>query len=290
MPVDLTCLSIGQGYDRPTLARLWGLGGSEAISRGVFTPAGRNLIILFVTREKQQCLTQYVDFLEEDILVWDGEQGHRSDRRIQRASEAGDEIHLFYRERHHAPFTYHGRIVVTQFLLHADRPSEFAFKVVALEPRQELRWEAAEEEADYVVASEAALAGMDRQIVANSRGIAQRIFRSNMLRRWQGCCAVTCVHEPQVLRACHVKPWVAATPVERLDVDNGLLLVPNLDALFEVGLIGFRDDGSLLFSNRFGRDDRRRMHITADLHLREVGDGMRPYLEFHRERWGMRRS
>lgn len=46
-------LEIGKGYDRKVLAELWGLGGHEAISRGVFTPKGEGQIFLFVTRERE---------------------------------------------------------------------------------------------------------------------------------------------------------------------------------------------------------------------------------------------
>jgi hypothetical protein len=65
-------LEIGKRYDRQVLARLWGLAGFEAISRGVYTPAGQKLIILFVTREKQDCLTQYRDFLQEERVLRSG--------------------------------------------------------------------------------------------------------------------------------------------------------------------------------------------------------------------------
>ena len=64
-------LSVGASYDRPTLARLWGHAGHQAFSRGVFTPVNTNLIFLFVTREKQSCLTQYQDFLDGDLLFWE---------------------------------------------------------------------------------------------------------------------------------------------------------------------------------------------------------------------------
>lgn len=62
-------IQIGHTYERPNLARMWGLAGHQAISRGVFTPKGDNAIVLFVTHEKQQCLTQYEDFIQDDLLL-----------------------------------------------------------------------------------------------------------------------------------------------------------------------------------------------------------------------------
>lgn len=45
------------------------------------------------------------------------------------ASEARDEIHLFYRERHHTDFVYRGQLEVVGQERHTDRPSRFVFRV-----------------------------------------------------------------------------------------------------------------------------------------------------------------
>ena len=43
---------------------------------------------------------------------------------------------------------------------------------------------------------------------------------------------------PELLRASHIKPWAdCGTDAERLDVFNGLLLAPHLDAAFDAGFI-----------------------------------------------------
>jgi predicted restriction endonuclease len=89
--------------------------------------------------------------------------------------------------------------------------------------------------------------------------------------------------EPRVLVAAHIKPWSKAAPQEKVDHYNGLLLVPNLDALFDEGLISFRDNGAVILSNQWSPDDQRRMHITQDTHLRHVHPESRPYLEYHRD-------
>ena len=124
---------------------------------------------------------------------------------------------------------------------------------------------------------------IDRAVTTKSRGIAQRLFRGNLLRLWQGSCAVTSVQEPRVLRSSHIKPWANSNVQEKVDHFNGLLLVPNLDALFNEGLISFKDDGRMLISPDWRADDQRRMHVTPDQHLRAVHSESRPYLEFHRD-------
>lgn len=279
-------LAIGKSYDRPGLARLWGLAGHQAFSRGVYTPAGQKVIFLFVTREKQDCLTQYRDFLQDDILFWEGERGHGSDERIIQASESGEQIQLFYRERHHSFFVYHGRVILLHCSQHVDRPSEFMFDVVALARRlpsfESMR--VAEEPADqYVVASQTAMNNIDREVLTKNRGVAQRVFRGNLLRLWKGECAVTGVREERVLRSSHIKPWARSSPQEKVDHFNGLLLIPNLDALFNEGLISFRNDGRILISAGWKDEDKRRMHVTTDLRLRQIHPESRPYLEYHRD-------
>src|SRR3546814_3413344 len=48
------------------------------------------------------------------------------------------------------------------------------------------------------------------------------------------------------LRASHIKPWSkCASGDERVDGNNGLLLSPTADHLFDRGWITFEDDGAL---------------------------------------------
>ena len=122
-------LELGKAYDRPYLAKYWGYKGYEAISRGVVTPAGTPFIILFITKEKQAFLTQYEDVFANDILEIEGEKSHLSDQRIVESLSNEDEAHLFYREKHHMPFTYEGRVFLVDYILQQGRPSNFRFAV-----------------------------------------------------------------------------------------------------------------------------------------------------------------
>lgn len=73
-----------------------------------------------------------------------------------------------------------------------------------------------------------------------------------------GACAVTGLAVPELLMASHAKPWEIASNAERLDGDNGLPLIPNLDKLIDKGFISFADDGTVMIStsvrNRSHRD------------------------------------
>ena len=68
MDVSFEQLKVGEKYSRPVLTELWGYKGTAAISRGVVTPAGSNIIILFVTKEKQESFPQYNDYIDGNIV------------------------------------------------------------------------------------------------------------------------------------------------------------------------------------------------------------------------------
>ena len=81
------------------------------------------------------------------------------------------------------------------------------------------------------------------QVVRARRG--QGVFRSNVLLR-EEYCRVTKVSEPRHLVASHIKPWRVGSDAERLDGNNGLLLSPHIDHLFDDGYITFTASQRLL--------------------------------------------
>lgn len=114
--------------------------------------------------------------------------------------------------------------------------------------------------------------------------IGQDVFREALMDLWQGRCAVTGIpFPPQLLRASHAKPWAKATDAERLDPFNGLLLATHLDAMFDSGLIGFGDDGHVLWSSQLDPVVRSHFDINEDSRLRSMAPGHVPYLTWHRE-------
>jgi putative restriction endonuclease len=275
MGVDFSTLRIGREYDRPGLAELWGYEGFQAISRGVVTPSGTNYIIFFVTKEKQSALTQYADYLDGQTLHWEGEDKHGSDGRIIRAKEQGDEIHLFYREIHHSPFTYHGQIRLVSSKLRLDAPSSFVFTLNQSDPQTTLL-----DDLNACRASYETLPETQRTAVTQSR-IGQGLFRERVIQLWQTC-AVTGLADPLFLRASHIKPWRDSTNAERLDPRNGLLLHPTLDLLFDKGSISFADSGRIMIASGIDPKTLSLLGVRADMALRKMPDGIRSYLSLHR--------
>lgn len=115
--------------------------------------------------------------------------------------------------------------------------------------------------------------------------LGQGIFRDGLLEYWEGCCAVTGLAVPELLRASHIKPWAdCASDAERLDVFNGLLLAPHLDAAFDCGLITVADDGTVVVSDGLGEAARRILGLASPQFVMTLAPGHGTYLPWHRER------
>lgn len=114
--------------------------------------------------------------------------------------------------------------------------------------------------------------------------VGQELFREALIDYWQGSCAVSGLSIVPLLRASHIKPWSeCGSDEERLDVFNGLLLSPQLDALFDDGRISFEDSGTLMISPSLDAGSRRILGIHPDAHLSWVAHGHRSYLAYHRQ-------
>lgn len=98
-------------------------------------------------------------------------------------------------------------------------------------------------------------------------------------------CRVTGVDRQEHLRASHCKPWRDSSNVERLDGDNGLLLTPSIDHLFDRGFISFEASGRLLVSPVAHRASLRRMgvQVESELNVGSFSSRQGPFLEFHRD-------
>ena len=133
---------------------------------------------------------------------------------------------------------------------------------------------------------EAAVAGLgDTEADRMTRvRIGQNHFRTALMRYWDGCCPLTGVAEPALLRASHIVPWaICSSDAERLDVHNGLLLSAHWDAAFDAGLVSFADDGTALFSSTLAAPERQLLRYITPLSLTE---DHRSRMAWHRDYFG----
>ena len=79
--------------------------------------------------------------------------------------------------------------------------------------------------------------------------------------------------------------WRDSDNAERLDGENGLLLTPSIDHLFDRGCISFENNGELLVSPVAHEVSLRKMRVPVGqrVNVGQFSQGQRRYLEFHRE-------
>jgi putative restriction endonuclease len=124
-------LKLNEVYTRSELKEKFRI-KDATINNGIFRPGGHNSIWLFVTKEKTNDRTQYLNELKTNDLFMDGQTAGRSDKSLIEHDRSGLEIILFYRESKNehpgAGFRYEGRF---KYVTHQGvRPAHFHFRRV----------------------------------------------------------------------------------------------------------------------------------------------------------------
>jgi putative restriction endonuclease len=140
-----------------------------------------------------------------------------------------------------------------------------------------------EHRVEVAIAADSTIRETERTALVQARR-GQGLFRDNV-RSIERACRISKVERMEHLVASHVQPWRDSSNDQRLDGENGLLLTPTVDHLFDKGFISFEDSGQLIVSpvadpkslKRMGVDSVGRVNVGA------FSQGQRRYLEFHRE-------
>ena len=130
------------------------------------------------------------------------------------------------------------------------------------------------------VECDTSLSPTTRKAIIDAR-VGQGQFRSNVEKYWRKRCAVTGCITLKLLRASHIRPWRNSDNAQRLDAFNGLLLSPNLDALFDSGFITFNKSGSLVKSPALPSRDAAALLPAKGVKI-SLEDRHQIYLEYHR--------
>ncbi len=141
-----------------------------------------------------------------------------------------------------------------------------------------------EDEIETYISDAEELAATERESLVKARR-GQGKFRELLLQR-ESLCRITGVDRPEHLIASHIKPWRSATNSERLDPDNGFMLTPSVDHLFDKGFISFDNDGEVLLADVADRETMKKMGIISCGFSKNIGvlaSGQKKYLDWHRE-------
>jgi len=118
----------------------------------------------------------------------------------------------------------------------------------------------------------------DKAMLVKTR-LGQGRFRSDLINYWHGC-ALTGYRNTDFLIASHIRPWSVSNDKERLDPNNGILLLANIDKAFDGGYITFNDKGKVLISDSL--DDHKVLGIGVNMAI-SLNNEHQNYLAYHRE-------
>jgi hypothetical protein len=124
------------------------------------------------------------------------------------------------------------------------------------------------------------LEGYDREVVAKAR-VNQGAFRDRLYHKYKKCC-ICGVTDINFLVASHIKPWAASDSEEKVNVNNGLLLCPNHDKLFDGGYITFDDEGQIIISDSVSDTNRIFLNLRPSMKI-DMTEEQKKFMKYHRE-------
>ncbi len=138
-------------------------------------------------------------------------------------------------------------------------------------------------EAKAIISGFDSMKETERTALIKSR-VGQGLFRKQLLEKYNNSCIITGINETKLLIASHIKPWAVSTNEERLSSENGLLLSPTFDKLFDCGLISFADTGKIIISSQLSKDVVGKLHISEDdVFPLKASSELKQNLEYHRD-------
>jgi hypothetical protein len=300
-----SALLLGESYSKKTLSDLLNEPSLAPVREGIYTCKNNKSIMLFVDLVKngKEERFHFNDYFQEDYFHWDSQP--RQDINtptIKKLISGLLEVNLFVRidqkvKSNTQPFKYCGRLEYTDYYQNTSKPVHIVFSSIDYDENNgQLKdiylWQPetigkSTTNNNYGVKPGSKQKNFkkpnytERKGLINSR-VGQGYYRQEILNKWDNRCAVTGLGIKEVLIASHIVPWKSADDQERLDFNNGILLSPNLDALFDKHLISFDDNGKILIHSRLDVQHQECLGIKKEMKLRSVNTEMRKYLEIHR--------
>ena len=149
--------------------------------------------------------------------------------------------------------------------------------ILAYPPDDDLAADAVEK----AIREDGAIPVTEREQLVKAR-VGQGLYRSRVELLEAGC-RLTGVTDRRFLRASHIKPWSKSDSREKLDGNNGLLLAPHIDHLFDKGFISFEDDGRLRRSEALPHSVQDAWGMTPEAKTKPFSESQTFYLAYHRE-------
>lgn len=266
------------------------LGGQQ--QGGISTPRDQPVVIIFTGEAGKS--HGYDDFWDDDGIFHYFGEGQSGDmqmsggnRAIDRHQDEGKRLLLFKSMGHGKPYRYDGEFIKVSAYSRPDTPATRGPNRTAIVFRlQPLNQSAFLPAAKISQPSKVELElGSTAVLKLTEVRTKQELFKRRLIGIEKQC-RLTRVMDLRFLRASHIKPWSACqSGNERTDGNNGLLLTPHADHLFDRGWISFEDKGSLLVTNELPSDVRSRigLNLKPGRNCGSFTEQQRRYLDFHRQ-------
>lgn len=304
-------LKIGEKYSKKELSELLNQETLSLVREGIFNCKNSNSTLFFVDLEKKgkEDRFHFDDFFEEDYFHWDSQTTqHINSPKIQEIVKGERTPHLFIRinpkiKSQTQPFVYCGRLIYSEHEKNTSKPVHIIFQNIDYDDftdNEELidiyLWKP--KKIGKTTKSKISKKGIvskrrkqvykkpdetERKGLVTSR-VGQGYYRQQIIERWEGVCPVTKTNIKQILISSHIVPWSESNDEERLDVENGILLSPNIDSLFDKHLISFEDNGEIIISPLIDDINLKSLGLTKTIHI-TISEGMKKYLKRHREKF-----
>mgnify|MGYP006111377319 FL=1 len=304
-------LQLGEKYSKKDLAALLDQANLSLVREGIFHCKNSDSSLAFVDLEKKgkDDRLHYDDFFEEDFFHWDSQTTqHIESPKIQEMVSGARTTYLFARispkvKNVTQPFVYCGRLVYSTYEEGTAKPVHMIFQNVDYDDYTE------NEDLMDIYLWNPAKIGKTTKSKINQKGVispdrirrykkpdeterkglvtsrvGQGYYRQQILEKWNGKCPISGINIKSILISSHIVPWSECTDEERLDVNNGILLSPNFDSLFDRHLISFNEDGSILISHKIPQQQRDALGLVETIKI-PIAERMIPYLERHRQKF-----
>jgi hypothetical protein len=264
------------------------LGGQR--QGGISTPADTPYVIIFTGAAG--ATHGYNDFWDDEERLHYFGEGQRGDmtmtggnRAILEHKQNGKRLLMFQQMGHGMPNRFRGEYEIDDFYLANDvsdtdgKPRTaivFRLKPLDDEPSAD----------EFALTLPSKILGIEETESTSLQRIRtkQSLFKRRLLNVEKQC-RLTGIADLRFLRASHIRPWSKCdSGTQRADGNNGLLLCPQADFLFDLGWISFQNGGGLLVTSQMPDDVVSR--IGLELRARNCGTfnaAQRDYLEFHRD-------
>lgn len=264
------------------------LGGQ--LQGGISTPANSAFVIVFTGAAG--ATHGYNDFWDDEERLHYFGEGQRGDmtmtggnRAILEHKQNGKRLLMFQQMGHGKPNRFRGEYELDDFYLAEDvLDTEGKPRTAIVFRLRPLNEEPSADE--FALPSLSKNLGIEDTESPRLQKIRtkQSLFKRRLLNVEKQC-RISGIADLRFLRASHIRPWSKCdSGTQRADGNNGLLLCPQADFLFDLGWISFQSNGGLLVTKHMPNEVVSR--IGLDLGARSCGTFntlQREYLEFHRE-------